>query len=430
MRRRSSLLHYRAPSRKLVVMNRHERSAKKPAVVKIGNTRLRIYKGKSGGYDLFTIDYRANGKRKRETRASFEKAKARAQEIAMLIENGRLDVLQLSSTDRESYVQAMRRLRPLQIPLHAAIEEYAAAREHLAGDALLPALKDYATRRRTITEKRVGEVVAELLAAKSRGGLSLRYRQTLRSHLNRFAESLQTNIGSVTAKLIEAWLDRLSVGPRARNNIRMSVVTLFHFARTNNYLPKGQATEADEVSKVKDRGGDIGILSPKQLADSLAAGDGETKLYLAIGAFTGLRSAELIRLDWQDFNLGRGHVQVGKAKAKTASRRLVPIQANLMQWVSPHKGKAGRVFASEHAASRSIAQAKEVIGDWPTNALRHSYASYRLAQCHDAARVALEMGTSAQMLFRNYRELADEHDAAAWFAIAPKRPKNVLPMVA
>jgi hypothetical protein len=36
------------------------------------------------------------------------------------------------------------------------------------------------------------------------------------------------------------------------------------------------------------------------------------------------------------------------------------------------------------------------------------------------------MGNSPTMLFRDYRELADEHDAAAWFAIAPKRAANVV----
>jgi hypothetical protein len=40
------------------------------------------------------------------------------------------------------------------------------------------------------------------------------------------------------------------------------------------------------------------------------------------------------------------------------------------------------------------------------------------------------MGNSPAKLFSNYRELADEHDAAAWFAISPKRPKNVVAMSA
>jgi len=58
--------------------------------------------------------------------------------------------------------------------------------------------------------------------------------------------------------------------------------------------------------------------------------------------------------------------------------------------------------------------------DVPTNALRHSYASYRLAQTEDAAKVALEMGNSPRKLFSNYRQLAAKKQAQKWFAILPK----------
>ena len=58
---------------------------------------------------------------------------------------------------------------------------------------------------------------------------------------------------------------------------------------------------------------------------------------------------------------------------------------------------------------------------WKPNALRHSYASYRLADIKDAARVALEMGNSPAMLFRNYRELVTEKQAAEWFAVLPNQ---------
>jgi integrase len=408
-------------------MKRHEAGARrKPISVKAGNVEVKIYQGKSRGYDLFTVVHYVGGERKRETFGNLADAKERAREVARAIINGRTAVLELTNTDREGYVAALERLRPLGVPLHSAVEEYVAARSHLNGESLLSVAKAHAGRRRDVLDKRVREIVGELLAAKKRDGLSVRYIETLRSHLNRFAAAFETNIGSLAAKLIEEWLVSQKIGPRARNNIRMSIVTLFNFARSRGYLPKGQPTEASEIAKAKDRGGEIGILSPKQLADLLTASDEEAKLYFAIGAFTGLRSAELIRLEWEDVNFARGHIQVGKGKAKTATRRLVPIQPNLMQWLSEYRGRAELVFASEHAAYRSIAQAKEIIGDWPTNALRHSYATYRIAQCHDAARVALEMGNSAQMLFRNYRELADEQDAKAWFSIVPRPAANVV----
>jgi integrase len=412
-------------------MKRHEsRARRKPIVVKAGNVEVKIYQGRSGGYDLFTVVHYIGGARRRENFANLVDAKERAREVARAMINGRTAVLELTNTDREGYVAALERLRPLGIPLHSAVEEYVAARSHLNGESLLSVAKAHAGRRRDVLDKRVREIVEELFAAKKRDGLSVRYIETLRSHLNRFASAFETNIGSLTATLIEEWLLSQKIGPRARNNIRMSIVTLFNFARSRGYLPKGQPTEAGEVAKAKDRGGAIGILTPKQLAELLAASDEEAKLYFAIGAFTGLRSAELIRLEWEDINFARGHLQVAKNKAKTATRRLVPIQQNLMQWLSPQRASTGLVFSSGHAAYRAIAQAKDVIGHWPTNAVRHSYATYRLAQCHDAARVALEMGNSAQMLFRSYRELADEGDASAWFNIVPKPAANVVRLTA
>jgi integrase len=353
-------------------------------------------------------------------------AKEAAHEIATKIAQGRANAKELNGRDLESYNAAMNLLRPHGLPLHSVVEEYLAARERLDGESLLSAAKEYARRHRH-SDKPVQEVVDELLAAKKRDGLSLRYIQSLRGHLkNGFAQAFHTNIGSIPAGMIEEWLAGLSIGPRARNNIRMSIVTLFQYARAHGYLPKDQRTEAEHVARAKDRGGEIEILKPKELASLLASADAEAALYLSLGAFTSLRSAELIRLEWQDVNFDRGHIIVGKEKSKTATRRLVPIHPNLMQWLAPYRGFSGRVFTSEHAVDRTIQFAKSILKKWPNNALRHSYATYRLADTQDAARVALEMGNSPKMLFTNYRELVDEHDAKAWFAIAPKRSKKVV----
>jgi len=406
-----------------------------PVVVKVGSAVVKIYRGKvkfkgrRRRYDAFTVAYYQNGKRRRSVFGNLDDAKKAAQEIATKIAQGRANAKELNGADLESYSAAINLLQPHGLPLHAVIEEYLAARERLDGESLLSAAKEYARRHRHC-DKPVQEVVDELLASKKRDGLSLRYIQSLRGDLkNKFAQAFHTNIGSVTASMIEQWLAALKVGARARNNIRASVVALFQYARAHGYLPKDQRTEAEHVGRAKDRGGKIEILAPKDLDQLLRKADAEAVLYLALGAFTGLRSAELIRLEWHDLNLGRGHIIVGKEKSKTATRRLVPIQPNLTQWLARYRGLTGRVFSSEHAADRTIAFAKKHV-KWPSNALRHSYASYRLAITHDAARVALEMGNSPTMLFTNYRELADEHDANAWFAISPKRSGKIVSFAA
>jgi integrase len=265
----------------------------------------------------------------------------------------------------------------------------------------------------------VGALVERLLIAKRADGLSDRYIETLRSHLRRFAAALDGDIGSITVSHIERWLRSLGTGARARNNIRASIITLFHFARKEGYLRKGEATEADEIAKAKDRGGQIGILTPTDFAPVMARAPQKAGLFLALGAFAGLRSSETLRLEWDDINLDRHMITVAPEKAKTATRRLVPIQPNLHQWLERYQSSSGSLFGTRRDADGAIRFVKSCRVEWPNNALRHSYATYRLALTADVARVALEMGNSPQKLIRHYRELADEKDGVAWFSISP-----------
>jgi hypothetical protein len=62
--------------------------------------------------------------------------------------------------------------------------------------------------------------------------------------------------------------------------------------------------------------------------------------------------------------------------------------------------------------------------------LRHSYASYRFAQIGDAGRVAGELGNSAVVVHKHYRELVKPADAERWFAVKPESPSNVLTLPA
>ena len=55
--------------------------------------------------------------------------------------------------------------------------------------------------------------------------------------------------------------------------------------------------------------------------------------------------------------------------------------------------------------------------------MRHTFGSYRLAQCQDAAKVSLEMGNSPQMVFAHYRELVKPKDAERYWDIKPA-PKS------
>src|ERR1035441_3491487 len=65
--------------------------------------------------------------------------------------------------------------------------------------------------------------------------------------------------------------------------------------------------------------------------------------FLAIGAFAGLRHAEIQRLDWSEVRLDENLIEIKASKAKTASRRLVPIVPNLKQWLAKYRQPEGKV---------------------------------------------------------------------------------------
>ena len=136
----------------------------------------------------------------------------------------------------------------------------------------------------------------------------------------------------------------------------------------------------------------------------LTKADDSLKPFLALGAFAGLRMAELQRLDWSEIDLNRGFITVAAHKAKTRQRRLVPI-AEQSQGMAQAPHAAFRPGLCGHQRPQ-MAVARLCEGfKWAANGLRHSYISYRLAVLHDTARVALEAGNSPEVIFAHYREL-------------------------
>ena len=88
----------------------------------------------------------------------------------------------------------------------------------------------------------------------------------------------------------------LSAG--TRNSMLLCVKVLFSFARERNYLPAERMTAAEQIKKVKVKTDDVSVFTPKEMEKILHAAPRHLVPILAIGAFSGIRMAELNRLDW------------------------------------------------------------------------------------------------------------------------------------
>ena len=335
------------------------------------------------------------------------------------------DVIGASMTKEQSveYAAAVQSLQPLGLTLSAAVAALVEAVK-LTGDlsGVAAAARVYKARHKTVMPKRVADVVAELIAHKKARGKSERYLRDINSRLNRFAETFQKNVGDVTTAELQAWLDDMKLSARSVKNYRAALETLFSFAESRGCLAKG-CNPVDDTEKVSGIGdGAIEIFTPKEIITLLNHAPKDYLPLIALGAFAGLRTAEAERLEWQDIDFEGGFIHVASDKAKTRSRRLVPILPNLRAWLAPYAERQGKVWAdSERARKRARREMLKASGvKWKDNGLRHSFCSYRLAVTHDAAKTSLEAGNSPQMIFQHYRELVKPADALAWFGVLPE----------
>ena len=306
------------------------------------------------------------------------------------------------------------------IPLVAAVEDYLRARE-LAGTESLAAMAAEHGRhfKKVLRQVTIPVVVAEMLLQREQDGASKVYLGQLRTTLNRFAAKFPGEILEATSQEIDAWLRSLDVAAGTRNSMLRCIKVFFSFARERNYLPEDRGTAADTVKLVKNVSDNYSGGSPKQMATILHAAPPRMIPILAIEAFTGIRVAELSRLDWSAVDLDRRIIELRADQAKTASRRVVPIPDNLVAWLAPLERK-GKVVAAKNLYVDMTALARALKINWPRNVLRHSFISYRIAIVKSADQVALEAGNSPSMIFKHYRELTTEQEAEKWFGILPK----------
>jgi hypothetical protein len=90
----------------------------------------------------------------------------------------------------------------------------------------------------------------------------------------------------------------------------------------------------------------------------------------------------------------------------------------LRSWLKKYQGRDGKIIENIKVAYRLTETSKKSGVPWKGNALRHSFASYRLAEIQSAPQVALEMGNSPAIIFSNYRELVPREQATLWWNLS------------
>lgn len=256
-----------------------------------------------------------------------------------------------------------------------------------------------------------------LLDIKRAQGVSQQWHDVLRQTLLRFTKNAPHAWSDLTPEHVAAHLQTVG-GPRSRNNHLAAIHQLLSFARRRGFLSPGAPDPLAGFFRLRVPRPEARIYTPAALDQLLHASPQHAAPLLALVALSGVRMAEVTRLEPADIDLERKRILVRAQNAKTRARRFCHFCDSLEAWL---RLANARTWALERRGLEwcyKEALRRAGVSCVP-NGLRHSFISYRLALSQNEHTTALEAGTSPSLIFATYRDLVPPDRAQEWFSVTP-----------
>jgi integrase len=356
----------------------------------------------------------------------------------------------------QSHFQATGR----RVSLLSGISVFCEADAKLNGRTVTDAIDGFLTTVASVKRKDISEAVAEFLLADAprtkaadgqRAQLSAKYAYNRKIQLEKFASAFpNTAICDLSKEHLDKFIESLAelktksrnkrkaVSAKSRNHYRASIRQFLQWAARKDYLRlTHRLFEADAMRPEHANNAAVEFYTPDELAALLSAAKDDLSALrpiIAIGGLAGLRTAELLRLDWADVWRVPGYIEITAGNAKTRQRRLVEICPVLAAWLELfHKLTKGKLWISHEITFQQhfVELCKEAEVKRKANGLRHAFCTYHFAANANENQTAQQAGNSPAMIHAHYKGLATKAEAEKWFNVTPpKAAKNVIRLLA
>jgi integrase len=381
-------------------------------------------------------------------RRTIEALRPEAERIATAILNADTAALELTAEQRRIAGAAFSSLAPFGLQLDAIAREAAEAAQILGPRfSIVEMARAFRANRRDCPGS--ATILAELLEELREDQRSAKYITGLAAALAPFV-ARHPDLRAAGEPDIRAWLRTRQnragepVGPRRRDNLRDAVVRLFNFAAGKKYLAREVAEAVENIAQISHGPGEVSTFAPQEIGLLLEHVSAHWMPWMSIAAFAGLRTSEILRLNWKaikldetdDAGAGKAVIAISRMVAKKVRvSRLAPIAPNLAELLLPYRGRVGPLYPHkswrtiEDQLQDEIERLEKLTGlEWKNNVLRHSFGSHRLAIVKNIAQVAYEMGNSPQKVRENYNDPKSETEAKTYFSIAKPDHEKIVTM--
>ncbi len=311
-------------------------------------------------------------------------------------------------------------------------QQWEQARKILAGVDPLDAARFYAGRflpKDAIPT--VGKAVADYLADQRQAGRRPKYMTELARSLRNFAENHSGDLMPlVSAEHINSHLLHIT-SDNSRHDHFKHLHAFFRWAWRRRYVRDNPCGGVHVPSPTR-RSREISFLTVNQSRAVLEAAlehEPATVPFFALQFFCGIRTEEIMHLDWPAIDLVSGiHLRHTKSGVP---RVITWIPNNVKEWLHNRRRKQGLVVPRGFRKRRDHVVARAThdrdgheLFTIPQNCLRHTFATYACAYHETWEPVIEQMGhRNARMLFEHYRNHVTKEQAIEFFSIIPSTQK-------
>ena len=314
----------------------------------------------------------------------------------------------------------------------------------------------YVKRFEKIKSVRFSEFAERLLLEVNRNPRSIDFpeyskhtKEYIRSLLPKLNEVFADRyVADITPDDIIEWLKtcrKKDGGPlrtRSLNTFRGNACTVFRFAVLWKYTDVSPMRGVPIFDKTKEEQIEDNLKAHEQIlsADSMEKllhtaerFDPEIIPYIAIPAFTGLRSETLERLDWSDIQLSNKQMFIPGYKGKNRKAYPVQLPDNLIEWLRPFEKESGSLLLPSNGPGNFGQPSKygsrsrlRFIADiahihLPHNTFRHTFISMDVTLHGNIFETGTKTNTSPEIIKEHYLgKVKNREDAVKYFNIRPQ----------
>jgi integrase len=179
--------------------------------------------------------------------------------------------------------------------------------------------------------------------------------------------------------------------------------------------------KAPKIKLFKEAEGRIRFITPEQVQVLLRELPAHQKDMVLFALQTGLRQANVVKLEWSQINLEQGHMWVNAAQSKNRKPIAVPLNREALAVLHRQLGKhparvftyAGQPIVNANTRAWRKALKRAGIEDFRWHDLRHTWASWHRMQGTPTHELQQLGGWKTGAMVERYAHLAPDHLANA-----------------